>query len=82
MRNRTLSYRALLIVGLTLLAIVYLIPSLVSDLPQFWKDYLPTQRVHLGLDLQGGTHLVMTVDVQKALAQRTAALTAGGGLAP
>ena len=67
MRNRTLSYRALLIVGLTLLAIVYLIPSLVSDLPQFWKDYLPTQRVHLGLDLQGGTHLVMTVDVQKAL---------------
>jgi preprotein translocase subunit SecD len=46
---------------------VYLLPTFVSDLPQFWKDYLPSQRMHLGLDLQGGTHLVMTVDVQKAL---------------
>jgi preprotein translocase subunit SecD len=56
-----------LILGLTALAIVYLVPTFVTDLPQFWKDYLPSHRVHLGLDLQGGTHLVMTVDVQKAL---------------
>ncbi len=67
MKNQSLLYRALLILGLTLVAVVYLIPTLVTDLPQFWKDYLPTQRVHLGLDLQGGTHLVMTVDVDKAL---------------
>jgi len=66
-RNQSLFYRTLLIVGLVLVAIVYLTPTYVSDLPQFWKDYLPSQRIHLGLDLQGGTHLVMTVDVQKAL---------------
>ncbi len=67
MKNQSLFYRTLLIVGLTVAAIVYLVPTFVTDLPQFWKDYLPGQRVHLGLDLQGGTHLVMTVDVQKAL---------------
>ncbi len=67
MRNQSLFYRTLLIVGLTGAAILYLVPTFVPDLPQFWKDYLPAQRVHLGLDLQGGTHLVMTVDVQKAL---------------
>jgi len=66
-RNQSLLYRTLLIVGLTVVAFIYLIPSFVADLPQFWKDYLPSQRLHLGLDLQGGTHLVMTVDVQKAL---------------
>lgn len=67
MRNQSLFYRTLLIVGLTVVAIVYLVPSFVTDLPQFWKDYLPSQRIHLGLDLQGGTHLVMTVDVNKAM---------------
>ena len=65
--KQSLLYRTLLIVGLALAAVVYLLPTFVTDLPDFWKSVLPTQRVHLGLDLQGGTHLVMTVDVQKAL---------------
>jgi preprotein translocase subunit SecD len=65
--SRSLTYRVLLILGLTLVAFVYLVPTFVTDLPSFWKSYLPSQRVHLGLDLQGGTHLVMTVDVNKAV---------------
>jgi preprotein translocase subunit SecD len=65
--SRSLLYRELLILGLTLVAVVYLVPTFVTELPEFWKSYLPSQRVHLGLDLQGGTHLVMTVDVLKAV---------------
>src|SRR5438128_2350736 len=57
----------MLIVGLTLVALVYLVPTFVADLPAFWKSYLPNQHIRLGLDLQGGTHLVMSVDVDKAL---------------
>jgi len=57
----------LLILGLTAAAIVYLAPTFVSELPQFWKDYLPTRRLALGLDLQGGTHLVLSVDLDKAI---------------
>ena len=65
--KQSLFYRTLLIAGLCLVAVVYLLPTFVTDLPDFWKNYLPAQRVHLGLDLQGGTHLVMTVDLQKAV---------------
>jgi len=65
--TRSLTYRILLIAGLSLVALVYLVPTFVSDLPQFWKDYLPSQGIRLGLDLQGGTHLVMSVDLEKAI---------------
>ena len=67
MTRQSILYRALLIVGLVLIAVIYLVPTFVTDLPAFWKSYLPSQRIHLGLDLQGGTHLVMTVDVNKAI---------------
>ena len=41
-----------------------------------WYVYPPKQRINLGLDLQGGIHLVLGVDVDKAIenvAERTAA---------
>ena len=37
-----------------------------SRLPRF----LPQERLHLGLDLQGGMHLVLEVDVEKAVENR------------
>jgi preprotein translocase subunit SecD len=50
-----------------LAALVYLAPSLTSDLPDTWKQYLPTDKIRLGLDLQGGMHLVLEVDTAKAV---------------
>jgi preprotein translocase subunit SecD len=52
---------------LCLAALVYLAPTLTSDLPETWKQYLPTDRIHLGLDLQGGMHLVLEVQTEKAV---------------
>jgi preprotein translocase subunit SecD len=66
-KSSNLLYRVLLVVGLTVMAVVCLIPTLVPNLPDTWKGLLPDRRVHLGLDLQGGTHLVLTVDVAKAI---------------
>jgi len=34
---------------------------------RFAEDYLPSSRVSLGLDLKGGLHLVLEVDVEKSL---------------
>jgi len=65
--RQSILYRALLILALVLTALLYLVPTFVTDLPSFWKGYLPSQRIHLGLDLQGGTHLVLTVDMNKAI---------------
>ena len=50
-----------------LLGIFYLLPSLTQNLPDVWQKYLPTDKIHLGLDLQGGTHLVLEVDTEKAV---------------
>jgi preprotein translocase subunit SecD len=66
--SQNLRYRIVLLVALTLVAIAYLVPTFVAELPEFWRNYLPSKRVHLGLDLQGGTHLVMQVGIDEAIA--------------
>jgi preprotein translocase subunit SecD len=57
-----------LVIILTLLSVIFVIPSLLgSKLPHWWKSPLPTDKVHLGLDLQGGMHLVLGVKLEKAI---------------
>lgn len=46
---------------------VYLIPTLSSQLPPWWTGILPKERIHLGLDLQGGMHLILEVEAEKAV---------------
>jgi len=65
-KNRTLLPRALLVLGLTVVAIVFLVPTLTGG-PLFGLSFLPKNKISLGLDLQGGTHLVMAVEVEKAI---------------
>jgi len=65
--NRNLWYRVLAVVGVTLVSILYLVPTLVPSLPSWWKSFLPDQAIRLGLDLQGGMHLVLEVQTEKAL---------------
>jgi len=45
-----------------LIALFYLIPSLTPGLP-----FLPKEKINLGLDLQGGMHLVLEVETEKAV---------------
>jgi preprotein translocase subunit SecD len=58
--------RAAIAIVVCLAGLFFLTPSLTADLPDVWKKYLPTDKIHLGLDLQGGTHLVLEVDTEKA----------------
>ncbi|MFA6413773.1 MAG: protein translocase subunit SecD, partial [Syntrophales bacterium] len=64
---KSIRIRAAITVVVCLAALFYLIPSLTDNLPEFWKKYLPADKIHLGLDLQGGMHLVLEVDTNKAL---------------
>jgi preprotein translocase subunit SecD len=65
--SKGLLWRFSLIALFITLSLLYLTPTLVSPLPSWWKGLLPKDRIHLGLDLQGGTHLVMEVETQKAV---------------
>jgi preprotein translocase subunit SecD len=51
----------------TVVSLVYLAPTFVRNLPSWWSGFMPTDRIHLGLDLQGGSHLVLEVKVDKAI---------------
>ncbi len=52
---------------LTAVALVLLVPSFNLEMPDWWKSLLPTSKIQLGLDLQGGTHLLMAVKLDDAV---------------
>jgi len=54
------------------LGVLLSIPSLISGTPYSgaWPKWLPHYRVNLGLDLAGGSHLLLEADAQDALKQR------------
>ena len=51
--QRGVAIRLVIFLALSAVAIIYLTPSFVRELPPWWGDYLPADRIHLGLDLQG-----------------------------
>jgi preprotein translocase subunit SecD len=62
-------WRGLLVLVCLVLSLVSLAPTLFRDsLPDWWKKAFDP--IHLGLDLQGGMHLVLGVDVDKAVDSR------------
>ncbi len=64
---KNLTWRALL-VGVVLLAgIILLVPTFTPSLPPGWTKVLPKEKIHLGLDLQGGMHLVLEVEADQAV---------------
>jgi len=52
---------------LILLAVFFTLPSFNKNLPSWWKKYLGSEGFKLGLDLQGGMHLILRVDVEQAI---------------
>lgn len=61
-----LSYRMALVVVLLLVSSIYLLPVLTS-VPTWWPSILPREALRLGLDLQGGIHLILQVEGEKAV---------------
>ncbi|MFZ5798798.1 MAG: protein translocase subunit SecD [Desulfobulbus sp.] len=64
--NTTLKWKFGLLAVLVAFSILAVIPSFYAGVPAWWKKYLAPQGMKLGLDLQGGIHLVLQVDLDKA----------------
>jgi preprotein translocase subunit SecD len=65
---KTLSWRPIVVLVVLLAALVFVLPTLQmvsekKDQPTLW----PHKKINLGLDLQGGMHLVLQVDLAKAV---------------
>ena len=69
--SKGLTWRIGLIVLFLVGSFVYLIPDVTGwQAPFLVGGLLPKDKIHLGLDLQGGTHLVLEVETQKAVEGR------------
>jgi len=62
--SRSVLTRAALYVALAVAAVVLLVPTFVRPAPAFWPWHQP---IRLGLDLQGGTHLLYGVEIDQAI---------------
>lgn len=65
---KTISWRPIAVIVVLLAAFVYVLPTLQMALegkeePTIW----PYKQINLGLDLQGGMHLVLQVETEKAV---------------
>jgi len=62
-----LKWKLIFYAAITLFAILLLLPTLISQLPSWFYKVIPTEKIHLGLDLQGGMHLILEVEAEKAV---------------
>ena len=70
--NPNLKWKVLSILALILLCTYFVIglPNFPTSLAALQSNF--AQQIKLGLDLQGGTHLILQVQVQEAVAQQKA----------
>lgn len=64
--------RLLLVIGISLYSILITLPSFFNQetLDAFWPSFLPKEKVSLGLDLQGGSSLLLEVEIEAVLKER------------
>ena len=64
---RGLKWRLIIYAAITLFAILLFLPTLTSQLPSWYTKVIPSDKIRLGLDLQGGMHLILEVEAEKAV---------------
>ncbi|PHR24600.1 MAG: protein translocase subunit SecDF [Desulfotalea sp.] len=64
--NTSLKLKLGFLISVIVLAFFTVVPSFYSGTPHWWKTYMAPEGLRLGLDLQGGMHLVLKVNLQKA----------------
>jgi len=70
--------RAIIVLAICLVGVVFAIPSLLpSESMARWPSWVPHKQVSLGLDLQGGSHLLLEVDVAAVQRERLSNLLDG-----
>jgi preprotein translocase subunit SecD len=62
-----LKWKFIIYAAITLFAILLFLPTVTSQLPSWYMKVIPTDKIHLGLDLQGGMHLILEAESDKAV---------------
>lgn len=75
-------WKVILILAITVLGLVYASPNLlprdtVAEMEESLPGWAPGRQVNLGLDLQGGSHLLLRVEYQAVVDERLQAMVDG-----
>ncbi|HET6513677.1 MAG TPA: protein translocase subunit SecD [Thermodesulfovibrionales bacterium] len=67
--KKNILWRFALIATTVILAFIFFLPNtpLFRYMPDWWKNTMPSKGITLGLDLQGGVHLVFEVEGDRAV---------------
>ena len=69
------SWKVALVLGICLLGLVYSLPNLFPRAQmERMPDWLPHEQINLGLDLQGGSHLLLEVQLGAVIKERLESL--------
>src|SRR4030042_6607687 len=63
---RAVRLKFLFLFILPLIGLVFVLPSLTGKLPGWWEKHV-SRGLNLGLDLKGGMHLILQVDLEQAI---------------
>ena len=64
-------WKIILVVAICLTGLVFALPNLLSrDTAESLPKWLPNQQINLGLDLQGGSHLLLEVETAAVVRER------------
>ncbi|MDR1045315.1 MAG: protein translocase subunit SecD [Candidatus Adiutrix sp.] len=61
--DKSLKWRIAVVLGVFFISVLYVLPTFTEQPPSWWPD----KKISLGLDLKGGIHLVMGVDLNVVL---------------
>ena len=62
-----LKWKFIIYAAIVLFAILLILPTVTSQLPSWYTKVIPTDKIHQGLDLQGGMHLILEAEADKAV---------------
>lgn len=64
--NTSIKLKLSVLFFFVIMSVVTIVPSFYEDTPDWWQKYMAPEGLRLGLDLQGGMHLVLQVNLDKA----------------
>lgn len=64
--NTSIKLKLAFLAMVVVISVITVVPSFFPSAPHWWKTYMAPEGLRLGLDLQGGMHLVLKVNLKKA----------------
>ena len=64
-------WKSIILASIIVIGIIFISPNFFSrDKLSTWPNWIPNQQINLGLDLEGGSHLLLEIEVEQLILER------------